>query len=246
MIEKCAHAEATYQKYGTLYCEDCWRAALARGLTPEEWGKLNAQAALQYSRSPRPKTTKIPPAPKPQRQTDAQIIATLTESMKQETNPPGGIVGLTYAGWTVVATDGCRFLVIPTKEQGKDLKLGAYVSTPAELSFMSEPAGFPMALRRVLTCADKGYVKFVKAAEEEEEDLVITGYTYHPADYTCEASETIPVSVSGSCEFSCNAEWLLPALATVCRVEFCGGALGYVRVRAGSAAWMYVQMGVRT
>jgi hypothetical protein len=244
MIEECAHATTTYQKYGTLYCEDCWRTALARGLTPEEWGKLNAQAALEYRRDPRPKTTKIPPAPKPQRHTDTQIIAALTESMKQETNPPGGIVGRTYADWIVVATDGCRFLVIPTKERGKDLKLGAYLSTPAELSFMSEPAGFPTALRRVLTCADKSYVRFVKATEEK--DLTITGRTGQ--EY--EATETYPIfktsiPARGTCECSCNAEWLLLALSTVCNVEFCGGALGYVRVRAGSAAWVYVQMGVR-
>jgi hypothetical protein len=245
----CAH-----NRYGG-YCDPCWQAALARGLTPEEWGYLQWQAAKQPRGSRARTLTRLPAAPKAQPLKDAETIAALIATI--------GLIASASTcqdhqinGYRLRATDGSRMLLTqdaaPTAGALPE-SLRHYVTEALPVTVPCS-AALQLAVRRVQICADPRSHALTLTSTGDR--LTVSAQTGRNGA-ELQASEWIDVDqpAAAPVALGLDAEFLLPALGVSGCLAFGSSTevlqegytriTEYARITAASGAWMYVVMGLR-
>lgn len=234
---RCEHRDG----YQAGYCDPCWRAALDRGLSSDEWAALHRGAANQPRRTRTkglPSLKGLTPA-KPWNGTVAADISTAIAAGTEDTirDRCARWIGAGAHGFTVRQTDGYRLFAqrgTGPELAGLTTMLDAYPYVWADL-----PAGVDVAVRRVLLIHDHPKRPKIVTPTLAGPDLIVSA----PLDGDT-ASERIGLaSLYPEVSISLNAVWLLEVLRGPLQ-------LGIVQteramLRPASDDWRYVQMGYR-
>ncbi len=161
-------------------CRGCFRRALQKGFTPDQWKRLNTQAAegLKHSQRPKPlprkykPTTPHPREDRDQEKTLARIREAITKAGKT-VSAVAGILGRPSLDELIItATDGSVALLEPGEGTGPRVA-GAIGALTEE--WIDLPPVFQLALRRVALLANDrtSAVRFHVAWEKGEIRLTL-------------------------------------------------------------------------
>ena len=168
-------------------CEDCWRAALARPFTREEWDRLNRMANEDARRNCRDRGPlfAVPKAsPKPRIRKTADILADIRKTLTPDENDRrkcARVIGAAAGGWTLTATDGSAALLEHTPRAK-----GTEDASPARMiagwcRVMTGPrvdltSAFDVALKRAAVAVKhsrRPYVTLTYRGDDDAGELVI-------------------------------------------------------------------------
>jgi hypothetical protein len=236
----CAHS-------GTGYCLDCYRAALARGLSAAEWADLHRQAAAG-NKGYRPKPTPSSKGFRPAIAWNGSAIDDITAAIVASTaegdrHKCAAILGSGAHGYTILAVDGCRFLAHKWTPKTEDRRCGAYLDLEP-YAWVDLPLGIDVAIRRVILLAETGTAKYKRDplinVAYDGADLILHAYDRQLG----EATERISVRPGrpAAATVDLNASWLLEVARGGLQL---GIAADRIMLRPAADQWRYVQMGYR-
>lgn len=237
-------ADLTCEHSKTGYCDPCWRAALARGLTPAEWDQLHRYAVDQMYASYHAKPIKIPAAPKPAPCWNGTAIESLSARIRdtieeKDRHKIGKWIGSGGHGYAIVATDGARMLAVRAVDP-PSLGGAEYLGTELYPTWIPLPAGCDLALRRVMTIYDTSTRHaLVRCTWTGAELRLETKDTWVGS-----AAEGIPVDGAPStpAEVCLDGRMLSEVLRGPIQL---GIGTNCVMLRPADDSWRYVQMGYR-
>jgi hypothetical protein len=241
----CEHQE----RAGQGYCDLCWRAALARDFTAEEWAILHAEAGrMPYGWKPR--TTPHARPFKPAAAWNGTAVQTIVKAIVDSTEEKdrsrvASYIGAGARGFAIVATDGGRMLATPhASPRAIHGSLADYFNLE-RCTWGQLPAGVDVSLRRVLLIFEKGHRpivtvqmaggEFILSARDPDGDTARESIRPHPA-----AAPGVGVAVS----VAVNGDWLTEALHGPLQLGICEAGQ-YLMLRPADDSWRYVQMGYR-
>lgn len=237
--------DLTCEHSKTGYCDPCWRAALARGLTPAEWDQLHRYAVDQMYATYHARPIKIPAAPKPAPQWNGTAIdvirGKISESIEdKDRHKISTWIGGGGNGYAIVATDGARMLAVPAADPKRLSGAVEYLGLELYPTWIPLPAGCDLALRRVMTIYDTSTRHaLVHCTWTGAELRLETKDTWVGS-----ATEGIPVDGAPStpAEVSLDGRWLGEVLRGPIQL---GIGTNCVMLRPADDSWRYVQMGYR-
>lgn len=232
------------------YCDACWRAALARPFTTEEWAALHAQAREGYNgpenqyRPIKPYVLPKPPTPAKAR-TAAQITAAITPDPRGDK-----VLGLYAEGFRVVCTDGSRLLTVRDEAPGKSAPgwLTTYLNPSGD--WIPLPTDFDLIVRRVAQLAGERTHAITLTRQDTYLEVHATGWDGQPQYGSNQgnwAKEQIPIpgELYAEARSIClNAAFLLDALGGPLELSITNTETPAV-LRPPDDSWRYVQMGMR-
>lgn len=238
-------ADLTCEHSKTGYCDPCWVAALARGLTSAEWDQLHRYAVEQMYPTYHAKPIKIPPPPKPAPRwngTAVEVIGVkIRESIEEKDQRKIGTwIGGGGHGYGIVATDGKRMLAVPAVDPQRLSGAVDYLGTEMYATWITLPAGCDLALRRVMAIYDSTTRHAIVTCRWDGAELRLETRD----TWVGSASEGIPVDAAPSppAEVGLDGRWLGEVLRGPIAL---GIGTDCVMLRPLDDSWRYVQMGYR-